>query len=189
MSEPPAGNLHPHIQVSDFDVSLEPGGRGDLPQPVVQRLRLALSGEGLQLLAQGLIAEASRRAPVGLRLQDLRVGPGGIDLLLRVEKSILRSDLAMRLAFSAPGGQFLRLELADVDMPPWIPLDLLLDEAVKRGRGALGRDPGNRRALLLDPAALLARFGLPGRFAPGHWDVATSDDGLTLGFHESATGA
>ena len=50
------------------------------------------------------------------------------------------------------------------------------------------RDPGSRSALFLDPAALLARAGVPGRFAPGHWDVATNADGLVLTFRESASG-
>jgi hypothetical protein len=40
---------------------------------------------------------------------------------------------------------------------------------------------------LLDPAALLARFGVPGRFAPGRWGVSTSTDGIELTFRESAT--
>jgi hypothetical protein len=30
---------------------------------------------------------------------------------------------------------------------------------------------------------------VPGRFAPGRWDVATSADGLDLRFRESAGGA
>ena len=73
-------------------------------------------------------------------------------------------------------------------MPAWVPLDMLLDEAAKRGDG-VRRDPGNRSALLLDPAALLAKGGVPGRFAPGHWDVTTSADGLELHLRESAGGA
>ena len=52
----------------------------------------------------------------------------------------------------------------------------------KRGGGGIRRDPDHRRALLLDPAALLARGGMPGRFAPGRWDVATSTDGIDLTF-------
>jgi hypothetical protein len=189
MIDPAAGRRAPHLELTDFDVSLERGD-GRMPlQPVVQRLRVRLSPAGLAALMQSLIDEAARRAPVGLALKDIRVGPDGIFLRLRVEKSILRSDLATRLALSAPGGNVLRVALTELDMPAWIPLDLLLDEAVKRGGSALRRDPGDRRALLLDPAALLARFGVPGRFAPGEWDVATSDAGIELGFREFAPGA
>lgn len=158
-------------------------------QPVVQGLRAAISADGLHLLTQELIDEAGRRAPVGLALQDVRVGEDGVTLVARVEKSIFRSDLATRLVLSAPGGQALRVELTDLEMPAWVPLDVLLDEAVKRGGGALQRDAGNRRALLLDPAALLARFGVPGRFAPGHWDVQTSGEGIMLAFSGGGTGA
>ena len=65
----------------------------------------------------------------------------------------------------------------------------MLDEAVKRGGGAVRRDPANNRALLLDPAALLARLGVPGRFAPGRWDVGASAEGIDLTFHENAASA
>jgi hypothetical protein len=184
MSDAAPGNLPGHIQLTDFDLSLRRDDARAPLRPMVQGLRLRISEEGLRELAQGLVEEADRRAPVGLRLNDVRVGPDGVDLSLRLQKSILRGDLATRLELSAPGGQVLRAELTETDMPAWVPLDLLLDEAVKRGRGAIERDPGNRRALLLDPAALLARAGLPARFAPGMWGVATTGSGVELGFRE-----
>jgi hypothetical protein len=172
-----------HLQITDFDVSLERGSTGQL-QPVVQGLRVHVTPDGLQALALGLVAEADRRAPATLWLEDVRVGPAGIDLVVRVEKSFFRSDLAIRLVFSAPGGEVLRIEVIEVDVPAWMPLDLLHDEASKRGGAAVRRDPANRRALLLDPAALLTRFGVPGRFAPGRWEVATGADGIVLAFRE-----
>ena len=79
----------------------------------------------------------------------------------------------------------LRAELTHLEMPGWVPLDLLLDAAVKQAGGAVQRDPGNARALLLSPARLLTSFGVPGRFAPGVWSVSTSAAGIDLGFHES----
>ena len=189
MAEPAPGRLPGHIQLTDFDISLEPGDARHPMRPVVQGLRLRVSQRGLLELAQGLVDEADRRAPVGIALKDVRVGPGGIELFMRMEKSIFRSDLSTRLALSAPGGNELRIELTDTDMPSWVPLDMLLDEAAKRGGSGIRRDPDNRHALLLDPAALMARGGVPGRFAPGRWDVATSADGLDLRFRESAGGA
>lgn len=189
MSNPAPGKLPGHVQLTDFDISLEPGDIRHPPRPVVQGLRLRVSHRGLQMLAQGLVDEADRRAPVGIQLKDVRVGPNGIDLYLKMAKSIFSSDLSTRLALSAPGGQELRVELTDSDMPSWVPLEMLLDEAAKRGGGGVRRDPGNRHALLLDPAALMARGGVPGRFAPGRWEVTTSADGLDLTFRESAGGA
>lgn len=183
MSGSVPGKLPRHLQVTDFDVSLAPGGDGRL-QPVVQGLRVFLTVEGLRALAEELALEADRRAPVGLTLQDVRLGPGGVFLALRIQKSILRGDLATRLVLTAPGGEMLRVEFADVAAPAWVPFDLLLDEAAKRGGSAVSRDTTSGRALLLDPAALLARFGIPGRFAPGRWDVATTVEGLTLTFSE-----
>jgi hypothetical protein len=174
------------MQLTDLDVSLERGDPRHPLRPVVQGLRLRISQQGLTELAQGLVDEADRRAPVGLRLLGTRVSPNGIDLFLRVEKGIFGSDLSTRLGLSAPDGQELRVELTDTDMPGWIPLDMFLDEAVKRGGGAVRRDPGHRRALLLDPAALLARGGLPGRFAAGTWNVTTDVNGLDLTFRERA---
>jgi hypothetical protein len=188
LSDLASGKLPRHIQLTDFDVSLERGSAGRL-QPVVQGLRVQITAEGLRELTQGLVDEADRRAPVGLALKDVRVDANGVDLVLRIEKSIFRSDLSTRLALSAPGGDVLRVELTNVDVPAWVPLDVLLDEAVKRGGGAVRRDPGHQRAILVDPAALLTRAGVPGRFAPGRWDVLTSDVGLELTFREDAASA
>jgi hypothetical protein len=175
-----------HMQLTDLDISLEPGDARYPMRPVVRGLRLRVSDRGLTQLAQALVDEADRRAPVGMQLKDVRVGPQGIELFLRMAKSIFSSDLSTRLVLSAPGGNELRVELTDTDMPAWVPLDMLLDEATKRGGDGVRRDPGNPRALLLDPAALLARGGVPGRFAPGRWAVTTSADGLDLSFRESA---
>ena len=158
-------------------------------EPVVQGLRAQITAAGLQALAEGLVDALGRRVPVGFAVKDMRVGTGGVDIVLRVERGIVRGDLATRLVLTAPGGDLLRVELADVDVPVWVPLDVLLDEAVKRAGGAVRRDPANRRALLLDPAALLAQFGVPGRFGPGRWDVVTSDAGIDLSFGGDASSA
>jgi hypothetical protein len=180
---------HMHLRLTDFDISLEPGTTQHPIRPVVQGLRLGVSARGLRALMQTLVDEADRRAPVGIKLKGVHVGPQGIELLARMTKSFFSSDLSTRLVLSAPGGNELRVELADTNMPAWVPLDMLLDEAARRGGDGVRRDPENRSALLLDPAALLARAGVPGRFAPGRWDVATSGDGLVLTFRESAGGA
>jgi hypothetical protein len=186
----PAPGRHPgHIQLTDVEISLEPGDIRHPLRPVVQGLRLRISERGLQRLAQGLVDEADRRAPVGMDLLGLRIGPQGIDLDLKVAKGFFGSNLSTRLSLSAPGGQELRVALTDTGLPVWIPLDALLEEVVKRGGGAVRRDPEHRRALLLNPAALLARFGVPGRFAPGRWDVTTGEDGLELVFREGTGGA
>jgi hypothetical protein len=174
----------PHLQISDFGLSLEPGPAGP-PQLLVQSLQARLSAEGLRFLAEGGIEEAARRAPVGLQLEAVQVSDAGIDLKLRISKSIIKSSMGTRLVLSAPGGDVLRAELTDLEMPGWVPLDLLLDAAVKQAGGGVQRDPGHPRALLLNPAALLASFGVPGRFAPGAWSVSTSAAGIDLGFRES----
>jgi hypothetical protein len=186
LDDPARGTLPALIRLTDFDLSLEPGISGRL-QPVVQRLRAQISGDGLHALAKAITDEAAQRAPVGVALKDLDVGPSGITLALRVEKSIIRGDLSTRLVLSAPDGKYLRVELADVDVPVWVPLDVMLDAAVKRSDGAVWRDPANRSALILDPAALLARSGVQGRFAPGQWAVTTSDAGVDLTFTERAS--
>ena len=189
MVDPAPGKLPGHMQLTDFDISLEPGTAQHPIRPVVQGLRLRVSPRGLQALTQTLVDEADRRAPVGIKLKGVDVSPRGIELFTRMTKSIFSSDLSTRLVLSAPSGKQLRVELTDTNMPAWVPLDMLLDEAAKRGGDGVRRDPGNRNALLLDPAALLVRGGVPGRFAPGRWDVATSGDGLVLTFRESAGGA
>jgi hypothetical protein len=185
MSQPSPQTRPQDLQLSDLSISLEPGDAAHPLIPMMRSLRLRLSPDGLRTLAGELIAEADRRAPLTLRLQVIQVGPGGVGLRLRVEKSIFGSDLATRLVLSAPDGQALRVELTDANIPAWVPLDALLEEAAKRGGGALRRDPANRSALLIDPAALLTRLGLPARFGPGQWDVATSDAGIDLVFREA----
>lgn len=177
------GALPTHIQLSDFAISLEPGP-DSRPQTVVKSLQVCVTQAGLQALLLGMVAEADRKAPVGLSLKHVAASTAGIDLVLRIEKSIFRSDLSTRLVFSAPGGTLLRVNLTELEMPAWAPFDPLLDEAIKRAGGAVRRDPGAKHALLLDPAELLTRFGVPGRFGPGAWAVATSDAGLDLGFQE-----
>jgi hypothetical protein len=189
MGDPAPGKLPGHMQLTDFDISLERGDARYPLRPVVQGLRLRVSDRGLQALAQALVDEADRRAPIGIKLKGVRVGPQGIELAARMTKSIFSSDLATRLVLSVPGGNELRVELTDTDVPAWVPLEMLFDEAARRGDNGVRRDPGNRSALLIDPAALLARGGVPGRFAPGRWDVTTSADGLELTFRESAEGA
>jgi hypothetical protein len=187
MSEATPGKIPGHIQLTDFDVSLERGGGRQTLRPVVQGLRARVSAKGLDVLAQGLIDEADRRAPVGLKLKGIHVSPEGIDLYLRVEKGIFGSDFSTRIALSSPDGEVLRLEMSDTDLPVWVPLDMILNAAVQYGGGAVTRDPADNRALLLDPAALLTRFGVPGRFAPGRWGVKTSTDGIELTFRENAS--
>jgi hypothetical protein len=174
----------PQLQISDFGLSLEPGS-GGRPQPLVQSLQARLTADGLRFLAQGGIEEAARRAPVGMQLEGLQVSDAGIDVKLRISKSIIKSSMGARLVLSAPGGDVLRAELTNLEMPGWVPLDLLLDTAVKQAGGAVQRDPGNSHALLLSPARLLSSFGVPGRFAPGTWSVSTSVAGIDLGFRES----
>lgn len=173
----------PQLQISDFGLSLEPGAGGK-PQPVVQSLQARLSAAGLQVLTEGAIEEAAKRAPVGMQLQSVSVSDAGVDVKVRISKSIIKGELGTRLVLSAPGGQLLRAEMTNVEMPAWAPLDLLLEAAVKRSGGLVQRDPQNSRAVLLNPAALLSSFGVPGRFAPGRWAVVTSADGIDLGFQE-----
>jgi hypothetical protein len=177
------GVLPTHIQLSDFAISMEPGLVGR-PQAVVKSLQVRVTQPGLEALLQGAVAEADRKAPVGLSLKHVAASAAGVDVVLRIEKSIFRSDLSTRLVFSAPGGTLLRVDLTELEMPAWVPFDPLLDEAIKRAGGAVRRDPNATRALLLDPAELLARFGVPGRFGPGEWAVATSDAGIELAFQE-----
>src|SRR5918994_5927063 len=146
MGDSVSGALPGHMQLTDFDISLESGTAQHPIRPVVQGLRLRVSARGLQALMQTLVDEADRRTPVGVKLKGVQVGPRGMELFARMTKSIFSSDLATRLVLSAPGGSELRVELTDTDVPTWVPLDMLLDEAVKRGGDGVRRDPENQNA-------------------------------------------
>src|SRR5262245_58204547 len=105
MTDAAPGKIPGHIQLTDFDVSFDRGDARQPLRPVVQGLRARVSAKGLDVLAQGLVDEADRRAPVGLKLNGLRAGSEGLDLFLRVEKGIFGSDFSTRIALSSPDGE------------------------------------------------------------------------------------
>ena len=72
MGDSALGKLPGHMQLTDFDISLERGDARYPMRPVVQGLRLRVSDRGLQALAQVLVDEADRRAPVGIKLKAFR---------------------------------------------------------------------------------------------------------------------
>ena len=84
MGDPALGKLPRHIQLTDFDISLERGDARYPMRPVVQGLRLRVSDRGLHALAHVLVDEADRRAPIGIKLKGVRVGPQGIELAARI---------------------------------------------------------------------------------------------------------
>ena len=90
MNDTAPGKIPGHIQLTDFDVSFE---RGDGRHPLQTGragLRARVSAKGLDVLAQGLIDEADRRAPVGLKLNGVRVESGRHRSLSASGKGYLR---------------------------------------------------------------------------------------------------
>jgi hypothetical protein len=47
-------------------------------------------------------------------------------------------------------------------------------------------DPQNNQAVLVNPAEVLARQGVPARLAPGAWDVAVTPAALDLSYRETS---
>lgn len=175
----------PDLHISDLAVTLEPGPPEAPLQPLVHRLGLQLSDVGFAKVIGALVAIADQRAPVDITLASCRLVPDGAELSARAGKGILRATLTTTIATSVVGGKEIRCELTDLQVPAWVPVDRLLERAIgSAGIEGLRLDPDNPRAILVDPAVILASQGLPAHLAPGAWSLDITSAVLNLGFAE-----
>jgi hypothetical protein len=173
------------VQLTDVEITLETGETGKIPfQPLVQNLRVILGQPALEKLAQQAVALAATKAPVEINLTGCRIVDGLVEISTRAGKGFLGADLTARLALSVVGGNEIRVALAGLDAPKWIPVSPMLDKAVAKAASIEGVrvDPGQPQAVLIDPAAILVHNHLPARLAPGVWSTAVTDSGVEIGF-------
>jgi len=172
----------PDLQISDLALSLEPGTSVPL-QPLVHRLRLQMSDAGFVKLLRAVTTLADARAPVDIELTSCRLVEGGAEVSARAGKGLLKAALSATIAATVLAGREIRCELTNLAVPAWVPVDRFLQQAIARANIAgLRLDPDNPRAVLLDPAALLEREGLPARLAPGAWTLAIAPMQLDLAY-------
>jgi hypothetical protein len=162
------------VQISDVRLALAPRP-GRVPfEPQIESLNLALSSTAFLKIVQQGVKMAAGRAPVDVELSSARLVDGGAEIVTKVKRSILKADLRVRLAFESTGGETIRVRIAELDAPAWIPSSFVLDQAMgmAAGKPGLARVAGDDRAIDVDPAAILASRGIPASFAkPGVWSV------------------
>ncbi len=173
------------VRLNDVEVVLEPGGSGRIPfQPLVQGLRIMLSVAALEKLAQQGVAFASTKAPVEITLTGVRIVDDTIEIDTHAGKGFLGADLSARLGLSVLDGQEIRVALVGLDAPKFIPVAPMLNKAMAKAAEVPGvrLDPASDRAVLVDPAAILAQNGLPARLAHGVWTTNVGNDGVEVAF-------
>jgi hypothetical protein len=173
------------IQLTDIEITLEPGGSGSIPfQPLVQSLRVTLGQSALEKLARQAVALAATKAPVEINLTGCQIIDGLVEISTRAGKGFLGADLTARLALSVSDGKEIRVALAGLDAPKWIPLSPMLDKVLLKAATVPGVriDPEKSQAVLVDPAAILVQNGLPARLAPGVWSTSVTDAGVEVAF-------
>jgi hypothetical protein len=173
------------VRLTDVEITLEPDGTGKIPfQPLVQSLRVALGQSALEKLARQAVALAETKSPVEINLTGCRIVDGLVEISTRAGKGFLGADVTARLALSVADGKEIRVALARLDAPKWIPVSPMLDKALAKAASVPGVrvDPDKPQAVLIDPAAILVQNGLPARLAPGVWSTSVTETGVEIAF-------
>ena len=173
------------VRLTDIEITLEPGGTGNIPfQPLVRSLRVTLGPPAIEKLARQAVAMAATKSPVEINLTGCRIVDDLIEISTRAGKGFLGADLIARLALSVADGKEIRVALAGLDAPKWIPVSPMLDKALAKAASVSGVriDPDKPQAVLIDPAAILVQNGLPARLAPGVWSTSVTEAGVEVAF-------
>ncbi|MGH2534820.1 MAG: hypothetical protein ACRDJW_21380 [Thermomicrobiales bacterium] len=173
------------IYLSDVAITLEPGNGAVPLQPLVHGLRLRLTPVALTKLAEQAVKLASAKAPVEVHLTGCRLVDGGVEVSARAGKGFMGADVKARLAIAA-AGETVRVALSSLDAPRWLPTGSMIELALGKAIQIPGirPDPTNNQAVIVNPAEILARKGLPARLAPGAWEVTIDAAALDLAFRE-----
>ncbi|MGH2561621.1 MAG: hypothetical protein ACRDJH_21345 [Thermomicrobiales bacterium] len=173
------------VRLSDVAITLEPGDEAAPLQPLIHGLTLRLSSTALTKLAAQAVKLASARAPVEVHLTGCRLVDGGVEVSARAGKGFMGADVTAQLAITA-AGDTVRVALANLDAPRWLPTASMIEMALGKASQISGirPDPQNNQAVLVNPAEILVRKGLPARLAPGAWEVAIDPAALHLAYRE-----
>lgn len=171
------------LTVDGLDLTLVPND-GPVPvAPILNAVRVTVSPNGFRVVVGAAVAEANGRAPVNLALKRADLIDGGLQVVARASKGPFGSDVGAQVLLSVVDGRLLRADLVEVDAPKWVPVDTMIEVALKQAGGLVEPIPGEPRSFLVDPVRLLASTGVPGDLAPGGvWSVDATPQGLTLAF-------
>jgi hypothetical protein len=176
------------IKISDMRLRLDPAA-GRIPyQPIVEGLRLELSPEAFSKIVQIVLGLVADRLPVEVELGTARLIDGGAEIVAKVKRSILRADLRVRLALLVQAPETIRVRIAELDAPAWVPTQLVLDNAMRVAAAQPGftRVSDDDRAVDVNPAELIASRGIPTKLAtPGFWSVSATAQSLGIGYMAS----
>jgi hypothetical protein len=166
-------------------MQLDPG-QGKMPfEPLVESIALDLSPEAFLKIVQQGLRMVGPRVPVDIELTSARLIDGGAEIVAKAKKSILKADLRAKLAFQSADGDAIRVRIAELDAPKWVPVDLVLGQAMTMAasKPGLSRVAGDDRAVDVDPAVVLASRGIPAKLAqPGAWTVNPTAASLSVAY-------
>lgn len=173
------------LQITDVRLRLDPR-QGRVPfEPLVEQLSLDLSSDAFAKIVQAGLVLMADRLPVEVALGSARLVDGGAEIVAKVKRSILKADLRVRLEFLVHDPSTIRVRIAELDAPAWVPTQFVIENAmnVAAARPGFARVPGDERAVDVNPATVIAGRGIPLKLAtPGAWSVKPTAQTLSVGY-------
>jgi hypothetical protein len=173
------------LEITDVSLRLEPAA-GRLPFiPLVESATVRISPSAFEKMVRTALTMVADRVPVELSLSSAGLLDGGAEIVARVKRSILKADVTVRLAFVAVAHDTIRVKVAGIDAPAWVPTQFVIEQglAVVSNRPGFSRAEGESSAIDVKPAEVLARRGLPVKLAePGRWSVDPRASQLVVSF-------
>lgn len=173
------------FRIHDLQLALKPGAGKPPFTAVVQTLRAELPPEGLDTIVREGLRAAAPKLPMDVEIRETRLVPGGLQISARAKRSLLKADLVATVHISSPDGKVIRVRLAQMDAPVWVPVKLVVDQAIQMAAARFGLRPvaGDDRAVDLDPVLLMRTAGVPMTFDDlGVWSVDATAAGLSMIF-------
>lgn len=177
--------MQPDIQINDLQLRLDPA-TGRIPfSPLVTSMHVDISQGAFEKAVRAAVVMAGDRVPVDLTLASANLVNGGAEIVARVKRSILKADVKAHLEFTAISDDTIRVRVAKIDAPAWVPTQFVIEQgmgvvAAKAGFARAADDPS---ALDVKPADVLARRGIPVKLAaPGSWSIDTAPDQMRVRF-------
>jgi hypothetical protein len=173
------------VQITDVRLQLNQG-EGRIPfEPLVEHLALELSSVAFDKIVRRAIVLFSGRLPVEIEIGSARIVNGDAEVVAKVKRSILKADLRARLTFATPDAETIRVRVAELDAPAWVPTQMVLDHGLTMAtdRPGISKVTGDGRAVDLKPAIVLAQYGLPVKLAtPGAWSISPAASSIGVGY-------
>lgn len=173
------------VLITDVRLRLD-AGRGNIPfEPLVESLAVELSAEAFRKIVEEGIRKVGDRVPVEIELGSVRLLDGGAEIIMKVKRSILRAELRAKLAISAYDPETIRIQVAELDAPAWVPTQFVLEHGMTYAASRQGftRADGVENSVDIDPAVVLASRGIPVKLAtPGAWSIVTTPESIVTRF-------